>query len=180
MEYIIVDNKKIPFTIKRRSRQKHVRFITHHDGSLVVSVPRACTTVMAKDLIARNVQWIRKNITTKHKNVTVDPCVVKHMKKVLRPIIEERLGYFNTHYKYVYTKIHIRHQKTRWGSCSSDGTLSFNCKLMCLSDDLRDYVIVHEMCHLWEMNHSKQFWILVAQTIPQYKELRKELKKMHI
>ncbi len=179
-EHIIIDSKKIYFTIKKRSHQKHVRFITHHDGSFVVSVPRLCTMTMVRELVQHNVDWIKKNVMVKHKYVTIDPSVVRYMKKALRPIIEDRLIYFNAHYKYVYQRVQIRNQKTRWGSCSSDGVLSFNCKLMCLPSEFRDYVVVHELCHLWHMDHSKEFWALVAQTIPRYKEVRRELKKKHI
>lgn len=180
MEHVVVDGIKIPFTIKRRSQQKYVRFISHFDGSFVVSVPRTYSRRMVHEMILRHMQWMRKNVLTQKKNITIDPMVVRYAKKIVRPIIEERLEHFNAHYKYTYQKIHIRNQKTRWGSCSSDGVLSFNCKLLCVPPDVRDYVVVHELCHLWEMNHSREFWALVAQTIPRYKELRRYLKKMHI
>lgn len=75
-------------------------------------------------------------------------------------------------------KITIRGQKTRWGSCSRGGNLSFNFKLMSYSSAIIDYVIVHELCHLKEMNHSKDFWNLVEGIVPDYKMLRKELKKV--
>ncbi|PID51680.1 MAG: metal-dependent hydrolase, partial [Candidatus Moraniibacteriota bacterium] len=72
----------------------------------------------------------------------------------------------------------IRNQKTRWGSCGSNGNLHFNCQLLCVRDALIDYVVVHELCHLKEMNHSPRFWDLVAQTMPDYKTLRKELRRV--
>ena len=74
-------------------------------------------------------------------------------------------------------KIFIRRQKTRWGSCSAKRTLSFNFKLMMLSAEIIDYVIVHELCHLKELNHSSNFWFLVEEILPGYKLLRKELKQ---
>ncbi len=73
-------------------------------------------------------------------------------------------------------KITIRGQKTRWGSCSSKGNLSFNFSLLKYRKEVIDYVIVHELCHLREMNHSKKFWLLVGSICPEYKLLRKELK----
>ena len=72
-------------------------------------------------------------------------------------------------------KVSIKGQKTRWGSCSSKKNLSFNFKLMQYMKEIIDYVIIHELCHLQEMNHSKKFWLLVEKYVPDYKALRKEL-----
>ena len=72
--------------------------------------------------------------------------------------------------------ITIRNQKTRWGSCSAEGNLNFNCLLMLCPADVRDYVIVHELCHRKEMNHSPRFWAEVEKVLPGYKESRAWLK----
>lgn len=79
-------------------------------------------------------------------------------------------------YGFKVNRITIRGQKTRWGSCSKEGNLSFNFRLMSYSSSIIDYVIVHELCHLREMNHSPKFWAHVAAIMPDYKLLRKELK----
>ena len=75
-----------------------------------------------------------------------------------------------------YGRITIRNQKTRWGSCSSKGNLNFNCLLMLAPPEVLDYVIVHELCHRKEMNHSPRFWSEVAKVIPDYKKHEKWLK----
>lgn len=80
-------------------------------------------------------------------------------------------------YGFIVNRISIRGQKTRWGSCSRGNNLSFNFRLMAYNRDIIDYVIVHELCHTKEMNHSRRFWDLVEKIIPDYKVLRKELKK---
>ncbi len=77
-------------------------------------------------------------------------------------------------------KIAIKRQRTRWGSCSQSGTISLNYKMLSLKQELIDYIIVHELCHLKEMNHSKKFWNLVESIIPNHKTLRKELKQIRI
>ncbi len=76
-----------------------------------------------------------------------------------------------------YTRITIRDQKTRWGSRSSSGTLSFNYRLMYAPLKVLDYVVVHELCHITHMNHSKEFWNMVASILPDYKESRNWLKE---
>lgn len=174
------NNMTVQYTIKRRRYQRRINFIVHQDGALVVTAPKSCSVALIKEMLAKNEKWITKQIGTRQKNITVDERVVKYMKKALRPVVHAKLMQFNEYYKFTYNRVSIRHQKSRWGSCSTEGNLNFNCKLMCLSDELRDYVIVHELCHLQEMNHSQKFWRLVKETIPRYKELRQELKNVKI
>ena len=97
-------------------------------------------------------------------------------KKNARTLAEERLVHFNSLYHFSYDRISIRNQKTRWGSCSKKGNLSFNYRIVLLPPHLADYIIVHELCHLEVFNHSKQFWDMVARTIPAHRELRRELR----
>ena len=109
--------------------------------------------------------------------------MVKHTvaeRKVLveqaRKIVAERAEYFAAIYGVKYGKVFIKNQQTRWGSCSSRGNLNFNYRIALLRPELQDYLIVHELCHLREMNHGKKFWDLVAEQMPEYKSLDKELK----
>jgi len=101
-------------------------------------------------------------------------------KETARKIILDRIDHLNSLYQVDVKRIAIRNQKTRWGSCSRKGNLNFNYRLMYLSPKLLDYVIVHELCHLKEFNHSPQFWELVKTTIPDYKLVRKELRKLRL
>jgi predicted metal-dependent hydrolase len=91
-------------------------------------------------------------------------------------LVKNKLEHFNQFYNFKYNKVTIRNQSTRWGSCSRRGNINFNYKLALLPENLVDYVIVHELCHLGEFNHSKDFWDLVARTIPDFKERRQELR----
>ena len=98
-------------------------------------------------------------------------------KEVARALVHERLAYFNQFYKFNFKRISIRNQKARWGSCSRQGNLNFNYKIVLLPPHLADYLVIHELCHLGEFNHSIRFWNLVAQTLPNHRALRVELKK---
>ncbi len=90
-------------------------------------------------------------------------------KEQARTLILEKLVYFNSFYNFKYNLVSIRDQKTRWGSCSSKGNLNFNYKILFLESDLADYIVIHELCHLKEMNHGANFWQQVELQCPDYK-----------
>lgn len=107
--------------------------------------------------------------------------VTKHYlehKETARAFVTERVMHWNSFYNFEINRIAIRNQKTCWGSCSEHKNLNFNYKLLFLPEHLADYIVVHELCHLAELNHSPRFWNLVAQTLPDYKVHRKELQKV--
>lgn len=104
----------------------------------------------------------------------------KKHKDATLALVTERLLHFNKLYGFKYTKISIRNQRSRWGSCSKKGNLNFNFRLVFLPPHLVDYVVVHELCHLREFNHSKKFWELVALGIPHHTAAREELKNVRI
>lgn len=99
-------------------------------------------------------------------------------KEQARKLVHQKIEYFNNFYGYEFNRISIKNQKTRWGSCSSKRNLNFNYRILFLPEDLCDYVIVHELCHLKELNHSSNFWKLVSVTITNCKEKRKELNNI--
>jgi predicted metal-dependent hydrolase len=101
---------------------------------------------------------------------------IEELRAIARARVEERLVHFNAFYNFSYNDVRIKNVKTRWGSCSTKGNLNFNYKIALLPPHLVDYIIVHELCHLEQMNHSVKFWSLVAKTIPDYRVRRAELR----
>ena len=97
-----------------------------------------------------------------------------------RRFVENRINYFNKFYNFKINRIAIKNTSTRWGSCSSKRNLNFNYKIIYLRPALADYLIVHELCHLGEFNHSKRFKALVMKTIPDYVNINKELRRIHV
>jgi len=100
----------------------------------------------------------------------------KKRRKTAELFVRSRLQELNRHYGFIYRRVVIRNQRTRWGSASLKGNLSFNYKIIFLPPQLADYLIVHELCHLKEMNHSKRFWALVAETVADPKKARRQLR----
>src|SRR5579864_4008337 len=101
-------------------------------------------------------------------------------KEAARTLVKSRLAYYNQFYGFRVNRIAIKNHKSRWGSCSKKGNLNFNYRLVLLPIELANYVIVHELCHLGQFNHSPEFWKLVAATIPNYKIIKREFKKIHV
>jgi hypothetical protein len=100
----------------------------------------------------------------------------KRYREAARTQFEGRAAYFQLITGGSYSSITVRDQKTRWGSCSSRGTLSFNYRLIFAPPQVLDYVVVHELCHLTHMNHSRDFWNMVARIMPDYQIHRKWLR----
>lgn len=98
-------------------------------------------------------------------------------KEAARILAHERIAHFNQFYQVPMGKVAIRNQKTRWGSCSKKGNLNFNYKIALLPRHLADYIVVHELCHIKEFNHSSRFWDLVRQTVPNPESCRAELRR---
>ena len=121
--------------------------------------------------------WIKTIFGITHtKPVRVTQKRYATLRKQAKLLVVERLNHFNTFYQFPYRRIFIKNQKTRWGSCSGNRNLNFNYRILFLPPHLQDYLIVHELCHLQQMNHSQAFWDLVGQQIPEYKPYSKELR----
>ena len=104
----------------------------------------------------------------------------KQNRELARQRITRRVEYFAPLVGVTYNRIFIKEQKTRWGSCSSLGNLNFNWKLILLNEELLDYVVVHELAHRKQMNHSPTFWADVERVLPDYRERRRRLRECRV
>ncbi len=178
---IELGGRRLRYLSRRHLRSRHIRFIIHSDGRLVLVRPYHVSLARAEAFLLSRQEEIARQLAKLSQKGIPSPAQRRqnylHNKEAARRLILERLEYFNAHYRLRYAKVFVRDQRTRWGSCSRGGNLSFSYRLLGLSPEARDYVIVHELCHLKEMNHSPRFWRLVAEAVPHYQKLRRELKK---
>lgn len=168
-------------TVKRNRRTRRIRLSVKSDGSVVLTLPQRASLEAGKSLLVSKRDWIiqaRERMLGEPKKLLMQGSVEEYEKhkETARRMLTERTRYFQGIYGVTYRKLSIRNQKTRFGSCSSRGHLSFNYRLIFLPDALRDYVVVHELCHLLELNHSRKFWALVARTIPDYQTRKRHLQ----
>lgn len=99
------------------------------------------------------------------------------LKREAKAYLPRRLSYLASTYGFVYDRVRFGNQRGRWGSCSSSGTISLNVALMSLPNELIDYVLIHELAHTRQMNHSQEFWSIVEACMPEFRTHRKALKK---
>lgn len=169
-----------------RSNRKTVAIQVNSDLSVTVRAPYSASEKDIEEILKKKEAWISRHIEKIKKTkerFEAEPTEKLTREKVIAlaeealKVIPERVEYFAKVIGVTYGKITVRNQKTRWGSCSSKGNLNFSCLLMLAPPEVLDYVVVHELCHRKQMNHSKAFWLEVEKVLPNYKEVRKWLKE---
>lgn len=168
-----------------RSSRRTLSLQVKNDGQVIVRAPKHVTLQEIAAFVRKNSAWLHKHLekVRKEKELNaaspVQPLTMEDIQKLadeaLR-VIPDRVAHFAPLVGVTYGRITVRNQRTRWGSCSSKGNLNFNCLLMLAPPGILDYVVVHELCHRKEMNHSPKFWAEVAKVMPDYKERQKWLR----
>ena len=174
---------KIYFDLIRSDRST-CQIQVKRDGSVVVRAPRRMPERDIMRFVSEKEAWIenalRKVAAAKESSDAAEPLSDADIKALADRALDHipgRVAYFAPIVGVDHGRITIRNQRTRWGSCSGKKNLNFNCLLMLTPDAVIDYVVVHELCHLKEMNHSPHFWAEVERVIPDYKERRLWLKR---
>ena len=167
-----------------RSRRKTIAIQIDRDGQVIVRTPYGITKRQVEEFLDEKKDWLLQTRQRVEKRKTEQIPISEEVRREgierAKRIFPERTAYFAKRMGVDYGRITIREQKTRWGSCSSKGNLNFNWKLVLLDPELLDYVVVHELAHRREMNHSKNFWKIVEAELPDYRERRRRLKECRI
>ena len=168
MEYSIIysDRKSVGLKVK--------------DGKLTVRAPRGTKKEYIEKVIKKHAAWIESAVlrerATRELYSELGEDEIKSLKLAARAYFEEQCAHYASLMGLRYSKITITSAKGRFGSCSSSGHICFSYRLMLYPEAAREYVVVHELAHLREMNHSKRFYRIVERYMPDYKERKKLLK----
>ena len=151
---------------------------------LIVRVPNRATRTQINRFIGEHEAWIRshtekmnRSLQAQHAQDKLSADDIRKLAVQAKLVIPDRVEYYASRIGMTYGRITIRNQKTRWGSCSVRGNLNFNCLLMLAPPEVLDSVIVHELCHRKEMNHSARFYAEVLRVFPEYRKWNKWLKE---
>lgn len=180
-------SQKIPYQLIRSSRKTIAIQITA-DGTVTVRAPLRCRKADIEDFVTEKREWIirkqeelRCRIQEREARREQLPQWsqedYRRYQALAAQVLQQRTEYFARQMGVAYGRITVRDQKTRWGSCSAKGNLNYNWRLILAPQEVLDYVVVHELAHRREMNHSERFWQLVEEVLPDYRGRRSWLKK---
>lgn len=177
--YMGMDERRFQYRVIPSDRRSIAIQITI-DGEVLVRCPRGMRAEDVRAFVESKSDWIGRHMAQRaaaprlpafsHEEID---CMANEALRV----IPERVAYFAPLVGVTYGGITIRNQRSRWGSCSDRGNLNFNCLLMRVPPEVMDYVVVHELCHRKEMNHSGRFWAEVERVLPDYRVRREWLKE---
>ncbi len=169
-----------------KSKRKTLVIEIKKDLRIIVRAPLFVSDREIRRFVAEKSDWIEKTLqkvqarNEQEKKNLLPKFTKEEIRDLARQALELIPGRVETYAKIMgvtYGKISIRNQVSRWGSCSSKGNLNFNCLLLLCPKEVLNYVVVHELCHRKEMNHSKKFWQLVERFCPEYEQHKKWLKE---
>ncbi len=166
-----------------RSRRRTLALEITPSGQVLVRAPLKMSRARIQAFVLEKAGWIRAHLArVKRQNEQAAQAgrltkeELSSLRGALEPVLRQRAAHFAAKLGVTYGKITLRCQRTRWGSCSASGNLSFNCLLALAPPEVLDYVVVHELCHRKQMNHSPAFWREVAALLPDYPARRAWLK----
>ena len=162
-----------------RSDRKTVALEITRDGEVVVRAPRRMSAGQIEQFVRAKSAWLENHLAKRAaqpKERAFTPQEIEQLTKESYEVLCPLVALYAQKIGVTYQRITVLHQKTRWGSCSSQGNLNFNCLLMLVPPEVRTYIVVHELCHRKELNHSSRFWAEVARVMPDYKTHEQWLK----
>jgi predicted metal-dependent hydrolase len=170
------------YTLRTSTRARVIRITVAPGGVVQVVKPVRASLAVVNHFVQKKQAWIARAVARMRTiKPQPSPALLRReyheLKEEARAFVARRLPELNRPYGFSYRAVHIRNQKTRWGSCSRSGTLSFHYRILKLPPALQDYLLTHELCHLAQMNHGKRFWELIARTLPEYQSLRVALRQ---
>lgn len=165
------------------AKRKTMALMVTREGKVLVKAPNRTPEKYITDFVESKIAWISKKVShvsnsqTLIKDLNLEQIDKQKQKKESKKIVSEALNRWSTIMGLEFKHIRISSARTRWGSCSHQNTISINWRLSLLPLDLLEYVVIHELAHIKEKNHSARFWRLVEQYCPNWRQKRLELKK---
>lgn len=164
------------------SNRKTLAIQITSDGAVKVRAPKRFPVSDIHNFLSDKEDWVLKNLAKMEYRKPIVPAPLsegerKRYIQIARDIFAQKTAYYASIMHTTYGRISIREQKTRWGSCSTDGNLNYNWRLIFAPEEILNYIVVHELAHRKEMNHSPAFYAVVKSILPEYKKYQKWLRE---
>ena len=166
-----------PVLVQKNRRARYIKLYVNNKREVKLTLPWFVPLSAGRAILREKEQWLENALAKLPPKIERSPAEIQQLKQKsfdrVSALAEKYAVCYGVHFRH----IHIGNQSTRWGSCSRGGTLSFNWRLALVPEDICRYIVIHEICHRREMNHSARFWQLVTQQYPDYKAARKWLRQ---
>lgn len=171
-----------PVLFERSCRAKHINITVRPFRGVRVAVPRGVSFAVAEQIARSRADWMITHLarTRRIEKKYTEAPRFEIDRETARKVLTERIAAIARQHGYTYNRVTIRNQKTRWGSCSSRNNISLNVKLTLLPDDLRDFVLLHELVHTRVKNHGKAFWAELIRAEPRARELARQVNQQSV
>lgn len=182
-ESLLVLDRTIEYSIKESKLAQRMRVAVYADGDVIATKPIKTSPEILRKFIESKKLWIVKKL--EQRKIQIVPELKENSrihflkyKIEARNLVKAKLNKWSKKLGLEYSDFRVKQLKSRWGSCSGKKELSFNYKILFLPEIMQDYIIVHELCHIKEMNHSKKFWTLVENALPNYLSIKEKIRKI--
>jgi predicted metal-dependent hydrolase len=181
---ITLYKRKIPYSIKKSLHAKRLRIAVYCNCDVIVTIPHHKTINDVESYLIEKSKWLMQKLEHYSKSSPLNDINFHSLSFQENKANAEKLALkivnkYCKKYQFKYNKIFIKDHKTKWGSCSNKGNINLNYRIIFLPRKLAEYVIVHELCHLKELNHTNKYWKLVEKILPNYKQHLVELQNMY-
>jgi len=169
-----------PVDFVNSARARRLSITLRLDSAVKVTVPRGVSVERAKKFLVSKIPWVLKGRERLRSSQVPRANLPGVDRSRARAILAVRLSELAQRYGFTYNRLYVRNQRTRWGSCSSKNNISLNMNLVSLPDELRDYVILHELVHTRHKNHSRKFWAELGTLVGDCRRFRKEFRNYRL
>ena len=174
----IINIKNVgPVLFQKSKRAKKINISIQSNKSIRVAVPLYLSYKFAEDIVYSKINWIQKNLEKISQKINLQKNNIPINKVQAKDFLIDRINFISKQNNFPLNRVFIKNQKTRWGSCSSKNNINLNIQLYRLPSDLIDYVIFHELVHLYVRNHSSEFWRMLIEYVPNARSLDNRLKE---
>ena len=184
MEKVYEDPVIGAVVLRKTSRSRRISLRVSPRGCVTVSMPWIVPFRVGLEFFLSRREWVLETIERQNKRFADEPILtpeeIESLRKEAKKVLPARLSELARKYSFEYNQVRIKHNVSNWGSCSRKGNINLNLNLMRVPEDLRDYVILHELCHLRHPNHGPEFHALLERLCPDHRSKEKELRKFRL